>query len=532
MKKITKIVAFIFSIMLLFNACDKMEDVHSEFLKDGDIIYAPKPLLPVVFGGKERVKLKYYLINAINVNKCIIEWNEGAESHSVDIAPNVPIDSIEVIIDNLNEQSYIFKVHTIDNSGNRSVREQVTGSAYGTKYESALYNRALTGIEGGGTVDSLIINWGTATERNTGVKLMYNNGAGEPVEKMVPPEDDYTVIKDWESEGTMSYQSFYIPEVNAIDTFATETAETLLPVFIKFEGVKIDNSNWEIIDFSTEEPAEGAPNGLASAAIDGDLNTYWHTQWSGGSPGYPHHFTVDLKDLVKINKIECFRRQGDNRGQTEFQIHTSLDGTNFTNQGTFAYDPNSASQAYNLSSLPMARYVKYIATSGPNFFAFLAELDIYGQVASKIDQSTWSIAGFSSEEPAEANWGPPIQGLAAAAIDGDLSTFWHSAWNESQPDYPHYFIVDMQTTVRMLGIECFRRQGNGNGQTKFKIYTSDDGVTFTEQGVFDFNSQIDDGQLYPMGFLPEARYFKYEAIEGPNHYAFLAEINVYGSPVN
>lgn len=514
MKKLTIFFAFIFGITLLFNACQKMEDIHSEYLQDGDILYAPKPLTIQSFGGKNRVMLKYYLLNAVNVTKCIIEWDEGASSKTIDITPNTPLDSVEVIIDNLDEKSYIFKVYTMDKYGNRSIKEQKTGSSYAENYRMALTNRSLLGIEGGGTTDSIIISWGTAIEGNTGVELMYNNGAGEPVTKMVMPNEDMTVIKDWQSESEMTYKSFYVPEENAIDTFEASSSTALLPVYIEFKGVKLDNTNWEIVDFSTEEPGEGAPNGLASAAIDGNLGTFWHTQWSGGNPGYPHYFVVDLKDIVKLNKVEVFRRSGDGRGQTRFEIHTSLDGVNFTSQGSFNYDPNSASQMYNLLGLPMARYVKYIATAGPNFFAFLAEMDLYGQVAAQVDRTNWAVVDFSSEEPKEATWGPPIQGLVTAALDGDLGTFWHSAWDQSQPPYPHHFTIDMGQKVRMLAVECIRRQGNGNGQTKFKIYTSNDGENFDDQGEFAFNSKINDPQLYPLAFLPEARYFKYVATEG------------------
>ncbi|NQU51857.1 MAG: discoidin domain-containing protein [Bacteroidetes bacterium] len=529
MKKLSILLTFIFGIALLFNACQNMEDIHSEYLKDGDIIYAPKPLIIQTFAGHNRIGLKYYLVNAVNVNKCIIEWNEGESSQTVDIAPNVPLDSIEIMVNNLEEKSYIFKVYTVDKHGNRSIKEQKPGSSYADRYQSGLTNRSLVGIEGGGTIDSLVLTWGTAITGNTGVELMYNNGAGEAVTKLVLPEDEFTIIKDWESEGEISYKSSYIPEENAIDTFMAEASTTMLPVFIKFEGEKIDNTNWTIVDFSTEEPGEGAPNGLASAAIDGDLGTFWHTQWDGGSPEYPHFFTVDLKDIIKINQIEVFRRSGDGRGQTRFEIHTSLDGVNYTSQGSFDYDPNSASQSYQLGSLPMARYIKYTATAGSNFFAFLAELDVYGQVASQVDRTNWEVIDFSSEEPAEANWGPPIQGLVAAAIDGELGTFWHSAWDQTQPDYPHYFVIDMQKTVRMLAVDCARRQGNGGGHTKFKIYSSNDGVNFEDQGTFDFNSQINDVQMFPLPFLPEARYFKFEAIEGPNNFTFLSEINVYGT---
>lgn len=516
--------------ILVFFSCEKMEDIHSDFIKDGEIIYANVPDTLQSLPGRNRIQLKWLVSNGNNITKSVVEWEDEGEQkrQELDVTLNIPLDSVLVTIDNLAEKSYLFFAYNIDRDGNRSVKKQVTGSVYGDIYQSSLTNRPMGTMVGGGTIDSVVIAWGNPADGYTGTEILYNNGAGEQVSKMVLPGSNRVVIRDWESEGEMSYRSFYIPEPNAIDTFATQFDTAVLPMFIEFNGEKIDKSNWEIVDFSTEEPGEGAPNGLASAAIDDNLGTFWHTQWSGGSPGYPHHFTVDMKDIVKIDQFEVFRRSGDNRGQTQFQLHTSIDGVNFTSQGTFEYDPNAESQKYNLPGLPMARYIKYVATQGPNFFAFLAELDVYGQVAAQIDRTDWEVVGFSSEEPKEADWGPPIQGLAAAAIDGDLGTFWHSAWELSQPGYPHYFTIDMKKPVRMLAVECFRRQGNGNGQTKFKIYTSNDGVNFDDQGTFNFNSQINDGQLYPLAFLPEARYFKYEAIEGPNHYAFLAEIYVYG----
>lgn len=536
MKKITKYLTFIFSIAILISACQKMEDIHEEFL-DGDIIYAPKPLTIQTFAGKNRIGIKYYLINAVNVTQCIVEWDEGAGSQTVDIAPNVPLDSVMFEINNLEEKSYIFKIYTMDKFGNRSVKEQITGATYGPKYVSLLTNRPLLSIDGGGTIDSLTLAWGKAPQGNTGVEITYNNTEGTPVTQFVLPEDDQTTIRGWESEGQMSIKSFYIPEENAIDTFVSAPEETTLPMFIEFEGEKVAKTNWEIVDFSTEEPAEanwGPPiQGQAAAAIDGDLGTFWHSQWDGASPGYPHYITIDLKDVVKINKIKTFRRQGDGRGQTEFKIETSLDGVNYTSQGLFGYDANLDSMAFNISNLPMARYIKYTATQGSNFFAFLAELDVYGQVATKLDRSDWEVTDFSSEEPAEAQWSSfDYQGKVIAALDGELSTFWHSAWADSSPDFPHHFTIDMKETVSMLAIDCARRQGNGGGHTKFQILTSNDGENFSDQGTFDFNSQTDAYQMFPLTFLPEARYFKFVALEGPNNYTFLSELNVYGQVIN
>ena len=528
MKKLLMPFVIILSTVLLFNRCEKMEDIHKEFLADGDIIYAPKPLLIETFAGQKRVKLKYYLVNAVNVRKCIIEWDNGEASKTIDITPKVPLDSIEVMVDNLEERSYIFKVYTLDNAGNRSIKEQVTGSAYDARYIAGLTNRPVIGISGGGTVDSVVVLWGTPPAGNTHVQIKYFNTDESEVGMNVPASVNRTVIRNWKSESNMSITSFFIPEPTAIDTFQSKVTTAQLPVFIKFDGEKLSNEGWKIVNFSTEEPGEGAPNGLASAAIDGNLNSFWHTQWSGGSPGYPHHFTFDMGKIAKINKLEVFRRQGDSRGQTRFEIHTSLDGVNFTNQGSFEYDPTINSATYNLLGLPMARYIKYVATAGPNFFAFLAEIDLYGQYADQVNRSDWKIVDFSTEEPAEANWGPPIQGRAAAVIDGELGTFWHTQWEGANPPYPHHFTIDMKKTIRLLAVESFRRQGNSGGQSKYKIFTSNDGVNFADQGEFDFNRTINAGQMVQLPMMPEARYIKYVATQGPNFYAFLAEFYVYG----
>lgn len=538
MKKLTNILIYLFSGLFLFSSCQKMEDIHSKYLADGDIIYAPKPLLTKAFAGKNRIKLEYYLYNAVNVNKCIVEWNEGKSQKSLDISPKLPLDTLDIMIDGLEEKSYIFNIYTLDTYGNRSVKEQVAGSAYDTKYQSGLTNRPLLSFEGGGTVDSIVVNWGTPAKGNTGVEITYNNREGEPVSKMLLPAEAKIVIRDWESEGEMTYQSFYIPEPEAIDTFASEPTQTVMPVYIEFKGVQIDKSGWTIIDFDSEEPKEsnwGPPiQGLAAAAIDNDPATFWHTAWDQTQPVHPHHITIDLGAMVKMNAFELTKRQGKNDCMKKFTVETSVDNVTYSSLGTFTYDQASASQRYQTNSLPLARYIRYTALEAyeDKFYTHLAEFSVEGIVANKISKSNWEITGFSTQEPKEANWGPPIQGLAAAVIDNDLATFWHSAWDLTQPEYPHFFTVDMKETVKMMAVECFRRQGKNDGQTKFRIYTSNDGENFVDQGVFDFDTSTNAGQMYSLSFIPEARYFKYEAIEGPKFYAHLAEIEVYGTPID
>ncbi|MGQ7869840.1 DUF4998 domain-containing protein [Sunxiuqinia sp. sy24] len=532
MKNIANLLLYIFCGIVILSSCEKMDDIHSDFLKDGDIIYAPKPLMTQSFGGKNRIKLKYYLVNAVNVSKCIVEWDEGNSSQSLDITPKLPIDSLEITIDGLEEKSYIFNIYTVDTHGNRSVKEQITGSAYGTKFVGGLNNRPLLGFDGGGTVDSIVVSWATPAEGNTGVELVYNNRAGEPVTKMVLPEEDEIVIRDWESEGQMSYRSFYVPEPMAIDTFSSEAEQVVMPLYIEFKGVPVDKTNWTIVDLSGEEPAEAqwGPEiqGLAAAAIDNDPATFWHSPWDQEQPDHPHHFTIDLGAVVKMNAFELTKRQNKNDCMKRFTVEVSMDNTTFTSLGTFTYEQASASQRYQTNSLPLARYIRYTAIEAyeDKNYTHLAEFSIEGIVAGQIDRSDWAVTDLSTEEPAEG--GNP-NGLAIAALDGDLGTYWHTQWSGGSPGYPHFFVVDMKEQVKILAVECFRRQGDDRGQTKYKIHTSDDGINFEEQGTFDFDNTSDAGQVVSLSFMPEARYFKYEAIEGPNNYAFLSELYVYGT---
>lgn len=54
---------------------------------------------------------------------------------------------------------------------------------------------------------------------------------------------------------------------------------------------------------SQELTGELRPNGLAWAAIDGDTDTFWHTQWHGEAPKHPHYLVIDLGKVEQINGL-------------------------------------------------------------------------------------------------------------------------------------------------------------------------------------------------------------------------------------
>ena len=66
-----------------------------------------------------------------------------------------------------------------------------------------------------------------------------------------------------------------------------------------------------------------------------------------------------------------------------------------------------------------------------------------------------------------------------------------------------------------------------NSPSKFQLFYSIDGTTWIEIGKYDFNPDLNAGQIY--GLPPvTARYFKYVGLEGRILRCLLGEINVYG----
>lgn len=72
---------------------------------------------------------------------------------------------------------------------------------------------------------------------------------------------------------------------------------------------EVPQNEISIVSFSTEEPSgEGANNGKAIHAIDGDVNTFWHAQWTGGGSTMPHEIVFDLGTNYSFNKIAFITR--------------------------------------------------------------------------------------------------------------------------------------------------------------------------------------------------------------------------------
>lgn len=114
---------------------------------------------------------------------------------------------------------------------------------------------------------------------------------------------------------------------------------------------------------------------------------------------------------------------------------------------------------------------------------------------------------------------------AAFAIDGVADTLWHTAWSGADA-LPQSITLALGDIYDVDEFTYLPRQSGVNGIiTQYKLYTSEDGVHFTEVAEGTWENNKDEKRVQLAGV--EASYLKLEAIQGVGGYASAAELNVF-----
>ena len=138
------------------------------------------------------------------------------------------------------------------------------------------------------------------------------------------------------------------------------------PIPTKFDHSRTD---WKVLGFSTEEPNEGGfPQGRGVAVIDGNLSTFWHTQWTPTSPNPPHHIILDMAEQLDVKGFYFYTRQNSANGRPrKVQILVSTDNQDWSNIGTWDLSNIITRQEITLSDLKKFRYVRFNFNEATNY---------------------------------------------------------------------------------------------------------------------------------------------------------------------
>lgn len=159
-------------------------------------------------------------------------------------------------------------------------------------------------------------------------------------------------------------------------------------------------------------------------------------------------------------------------------------------------------------------------------------LKFYKKEAGRLDRSKWKVASFSS-----ANDGAPVTNL----FDGDSQTTWHSKWQGSKPDYPHWFILDLGAKKKLEKIGIQQRAAS-QLLKGVEVYGNNVSASPADEGMWTLISQFDVAvsqaeQTFEFPEVVTFRYIKMMFVTpcgtdgGDNMCAGFAEMNLYGSDV-
>lgn len=70
------------------------------------------------------------------------------------------------------------------------------------------------------------------------------------------------------------------------------------------DGRPLTKDAWQVVYTNTEQAGEG----YADQMIDGDLNTYWHSQWQGGNTKHPHRVMIDVGEIQSAKGFRIRQR--------------------------------------------------------------------------------------------------------------------------------------------------------------------------------------------------------------------------------
>ena len=159
---------------------------------------------------------------------------------------------------------------------------------------------------------------------------------------------------------------------------------------IVFDMKEYDRTDWEVIDFSSQEPWPSAPEeGGAAYVLDNNPFTFWSTAWVNGEAPFPHHITIDTKSVESLHGITFKNRKFDDdysSGQPkDMQVLVSQDNVNWQTAATYTnieIPEGPVDESKTRLSFPAAvnaRYLKLVVTAihGTNKVLYFSEIGAF-----------------------------------------------------------------------------------------------------------------------------------------------------------
>lgn len=185
------------------------------------------------------------------------------------------------------------------------------------------------------------------------------------------------------------------------------------------EGMTAEASTW-----TTQEPT--GTGGTAADAIDGDENTFWHSDYAGGvSAENPATLTVDLGKNMEIGGFKFLQRAGANGHVQQYKYQILDENGDVVAESNSITTTETQWEVVQLDKIVTARKIVIIVEQGKGSFAAIREvaplrLETYATKATLSDQTLYT-GETVKLEPVPTN-GDILKGLVWSSSDEKIAT--------------------------------------------------------------------------------------------------------------
>lgn len=224
MKSNILIIAYYTSIaaILTFSlvSCGEMDEPYREFVERGETIYTAKADSLKVRAGKNRIELSFLLLSDPKIAKYKVYWNNGRDSVENRVEKSAGVDTVRLMLNNMEEGTHQFEIYTYDEVGNTSVKAIKLGKVYGDRYESSLLPATYAKLARSG--NDLEILWAEPNEDLAGIDLSYSDNMNVTREIHIDRNEELTILSEFPKGGEFKFKTSFLPEPQALDTFYTD----------------------------------------------------------------------------------------------------------------------------------------------------------------------------------------------------------------------------------------------------------------------------------------------------------------------
>ena len=182
----------------------------------------------------------------------------------------------------------------------------------------------------------------------------------------------------------------------------------------------VPHANWTVVDFDSAETAENSP---PEAAFDGDITTYWQTEWFTTIDPLPHFLEINLGGEYDLTQGIYLPRQGIDDGRIgKYLFSVSQNGTDYEVVAASSFNSGDAEKVFNIAPRS-AKYIRIEAftSQAADNLTSIAELNVVGTRTTNYPPESIITAPVKKVATIEVGQAVTFRGRVSDVEDGDQS---------------------------------------------------------------------------------------------------------------